>query len=242
MPASAPLRRRIRPFESTRVVATALAGWLAVAHAAGTPGSAHAEESPTRRLRFEVFLDERPIGEQVFELAGAADDLSVDTRARFELTLLGIKALDYVHRNRERWRAGCLDSIESETTQNGKPYRVRGRSGEDGFAVEGEKGRALLDGCIGTFSYWDKRALLARRRLLNSQTGEHLPVEIRAVGGDRLRIGARDVEVDRYEIRGKDLEIDLAYAREGGEWVALDSPLFMGRTLRYRRDARDLDR
>lgn len=217
----------------------ALATLVATLVSTLVPNVAPALDAP-RELNFDVFLDERPIGYHRFALVPTADGLEVAIRAEFELRILRIKALDYDHENRERWRAGCLESIESRTEQNGKPYRVAGRVGPDGFAIESEEGRVRLTGCVGSFSYWDRRALLGRRQLLNSQTGEYVDVETRSLGTGTLEIGGRPIAVDRYEIRGEDLEIRLAYAREGGEWIALDSPLFVGQTLRYRRRAADL--
>lgn len=46
--------------------------------------------------------------------------------------------------------------------------------------------------------------------------------------------------MERYSIKGKALDITLAYDAGSGEWVALDSRLEGGRTLRYRRDPADL--
>lgn len=200
-----------------------------------------ASPASVRRLGFDVYLDDRRIGYQQFDLTPLPDGLAVETRARFELTLLRIKALDYDHRNRERWQRGCLQSIDSATRQNGKLYRVAGVAGRDGFAVEGSEGRSTLEDCVRSFAYWDRSALLGRSRLLNSQTGEYVPVRTRALGSGTLRLGEREIPVERYLIEGEKLEIRLAYASDGGEWLALDSPLFAGRTLRYRRRASELD-
>lgn len=234
-----PRRHRRR---SPTLAALLLAGCLAPPVALERPARADAAPpvAATRSLAFDVFLDDRPIGYQRFDLTPLPDGLDVETRARFELTLLRIKALDYDHRNRERWQRGCLQSIDSDTRQNGKTYRVSGMADRGGFAVEGSEGRMTLDDCVGTFAYWDRSALLGRARLLNSQTGEYVPVRTRALGSGTLRLGERDVAVDRYLIEGDDLEIRLAYASGSGEWLALDSPLIAGRTLRYRRRADDL--
>ncbi len=210
--------------------------------------AAPASLASTRQLNFDVFLDERPIGYQRFDLRQDLDGLRVETRAEFELTLLRIKAIAYDHRNVEQWRDGCLESIASQTESNGKPYHVTGRvtarvtgsSSSNGFAVTSNEGSQQLTDCVGTFSYWDKRQLLGRSKLLNSQTGEYLPVESKALGPGMLTLGDRELAVDRYLLEGKDLEITLAYSLATGEWVALDSPLFGGFTLRYRRHTADL--
>ena len=207
-----------------------------------------ASRAESRQLNFDVFLDERPIGYQRFELRQDSDGLRVETRAEFELTLLLIKAIAYDHHNVEVWRDGCLQTIASQTESNGKPYRVKGHvtehvigsPGSTGFAVTSKEGSQRLTDCVGTFSYWDKRQLLGRSQLLNSQTGEYVEVESQPLGPGTLRLGDRELAVERFVLKGKDLEITLAYSLASGEWVALDSPLFGGFTLRYRRHAADL--
>jgi hypothetical protein len=190
-----------------------------------------------RTLAFDVFLDDRRIGEQQFTLLPTPEGLRVETRARFEVKVLRITAFAYEHSNVEQWRAGCLQSIESVTNSNGTPYRVSGRLQEGGLKLEGANGGQFLTGCIGTFSYWDKQQLTRRARLLNSQTGEYVEVAVRPLGESRLRVGDRDVAVERYVLQGDGLELTVSYASDGGEWLALDSRLEGGRTLRYRRAA-----
>ena len=118
---------------------------------------------------------------------------------------------------------------------------MSGRTDAGRFTVEGEAGRQRLAACVGTFSYWDKELLLGRKQLLNSQTGELVDVSTKPLGPGSLRLGDRDLAVDRYRIEGKDLDITLAYTRDGNEWVTLDSPLFAGRALRYRRRVTDFE-
>ena len=190
-----------------------------------------------RTLDFDVFLDERRIGEQRFVLVQTPEGLRVETRARFEVKLLRITAFAYDHRNVEEWRAGCLASIESATDSNGTPYRVSGRQQKEGFRLDAANGGQWLPRCVGTFSYWDKQQLVGRERLLNSQTGEYVAVSVQALPDARLQVGDREVTVERYALRGAGLELTVSYASDDGEWLALDSRLEGGRTLRYRRAA-----
>ena len=204
------------------------------------PTSAPSPAAAPRTLNFDVFLDDRAIGYQRFALSTVADGLRIETRAEFAVKILRITAFSYDHANTETWRGGCLQSIESRTDSNGKQYSVRGQARAGAFVVATKEGERRLDGCVATFAYWDKRKLLPRERLLNSQTGEYLAVEIDALGRQDVRIGTRAVSVDRYAIRGKGLDITLGYAAGTGEWVTLDSRLESGRTLQYRRKAAEL--
>lgn len=192
------------------------------------------------KLTFDVFLDDRAIGYQRFELTPAGDGTRIETQAEFEVKLLLITAFAYDHRNTELWRGGCLQAIDSRTDSNGKKYTVSGRAQGAAFVVATNAGERRLGDCVASFAYWDRNVLLQRQRLLNSQTGEYVPVRIDALGLDRVRIGQRDVAVERYALRGQGLDITLAYAVDGGDWVALDSKLEGGRTLRYRRSPSEL--
>jgi hypothetical protein len=193
-----------------------------------------------RTLNFDVFLDDRAIGYQRFALTPAGDGTRIETQAEFEVKLLLITAFAYDHHNSELWQGGCLQSIDSRTDSNGKKHTVSGRARDTGFVVATNEGERGLGDCVASFAYWDKDILLQRQRLLNSQTGEYMPVRIDALGPDRVRIGGRDVDVERYAIKGQGLDILLAYTMDGGDWVALDSRLDGGRTLRYRRSPGEL--
>jgi len=193
-----------------------------------------------RKLNFDVFLDDRAIGYQRFELTPAGDGTRIETQAEFAVKLLLITAFAYDHRNTELWRGGCLQAIDSRTDSNGKKYTLSGRARGTAFVVATNEGERTLGDCVASFAYWDKDVLLQRQRLLNSQTGEYMPVRIESLGPDRVRIGQRDVAVERYALRGQGLDITLAYTVGGGDWVALDSRLDGGRTLRYRRSPGEL--
>lgn len=208
-----------------------------LALAALVSASAVARVESDRDLRFDVFLDERPIGTQRFTLQELPGGLRVETRAELALELLRVRVFAYDHENVEQWRGGCLESIQSRTNSNGTPYRVTGSALPDGFRVESQAGEQRLDDCVGTFSYWDKDQLLQRARLLNAQTGEYVPVRVRALGTGRLALAGGDVAVERYALEGDGLSITLAYAIGSGEWVGLDSRVAGGRTLKYRRSA-----
>jgi len=181
--------------------------------------------------RFRVFLDETEIGYHHFQLAETGSVMRVTSKAEFDVTFLKIPVFTYRHENTENWNSGCLQSITSVTNENGTPYRVEGNAGENGFRLESTAGEAVLPDCISTFAYWD-RSFLQHGKLLNSQTGEYLPVEVDYLGEHTLDTGGSVTAVHRYRLDADDLEIELWYSQEG-LWLALQSSVDSGRLLRY---------
>ena len=234
---------------SVAAVLLASAGWpgLAASASASSPippsVSAPVVSTPTptatgadtRLLDFDVFLGDREIGWQRFTLSRDGAATRVETQARFAVKLLGVTAFEYDHRNVELWRDGCLQAIESRTNSNGTEYRVAGRAQGDAFVVDARAGERRLSDCVGSFAYWDMRKLLGRDRLLNPQTGEYVDVDVTPLGAGSVMLGERRVEVARYALRGRDLDITVAYERQSGEWVALETKLRGDRVLRYQR-------
>jgi len=202
-------------------------------------GAAQGDASAMRQWNFRVFLDGREIGYHHFQLDQSGQAMRLETRAQFAVKFLLLTVHAYEHHNVEQWRDGCLERIESRTDSNGEQHRVSGVARDDGLLVSTPAGRQRLDGCVASFAYWDRR-FLERQRLLNSQTGEYLPVRLESLGAGSLVLGERAIAVQRYSLTAQDLDIELAYAADGGEWLALDSRLETGHLLQYRRDLADL--
>jgi hypothetical protein len=205
----------------------------------GTATAEHPDSRPPTQWNFDVYLDDREIGFHRFQLSDTGDGLRLDSRAEFAVKLLLVTVFSYDHRNTEIWRDGCLQGIEARTDSNGRQYRVSGVERAGRLLLSTDSGERSLDGCIGTFAYWD-RQLMNRAQLLNAQTGELLPVRLEPLGAGSVTIGGRPLAVQRYALAATGMDIELAYAAEGGDWVALDSRLEGGKFLRYRRSAADL--
>lgn len=179
---------------------------------------AGAANAATREWRFDVSLDGRPIGEHHYVLRELADSRELTSEARFRVRILFFDAYRYDHRAQERWRGDCIERIDARTDANGKKT-----------VVESD---LSLDDCVQTFAYWNPDILEARR-LLNPQTGEYVPVEVRALGTEVLA----GQTVERFKLIGggqTPLDIDLWYTA-AREWIALESRTPEGRRLRYSR-------
>jgi hypothetical protein len=186
------------------------------------------------QLRFQVYLDERPIGEHSFRIADSGDTTRVTSRASFDVDFLFVNAYRYRHTSNETFRDGCLTTIDASTNDNGKRFEVSGEAVGDAFRIQATDGEERAAGCVKTFAYWDK-AFLGDRRLLNPQTGDLEPVRVQPKGRDTIAVdGGGEVAADRYALRTEELTIDLWYNDELG-WVGLESDTGKGKRIIYRR-------
>ncbi|MGF1526533.1 MAG: DUF6134 family protein [Candidatus Competibacterales bacterium] len=193
----------------------------------------------TETVEFQVFLDDKTVGDHVFTLEPRGDELQVTSRAQFDVKLLGFTVYRYRHSAQERWRGDCLTHLQAETSANGDVTSVEGAYNSQGFAVltraEDAAERRRLGACVRSFAYWDLARLRRAERLLNPQTGEWWAVRVEALDGfsSPERLAAAREEV-RYRLTTPNGEIYLGYDSQG-RWLSLETQLDNGRTLRYQR-------
>lgn len=199
------------------------------------PGAASAIRESTEDLIFMVTLDDKEIGVHRFSVDRSQERDLVEIRADFDVTFLAIPVYSYDHRNREVWRGGCLESIASQTDDNGDEFRVDGEDRGDRFVVSTQNDTIELDAdCVMSFAYWN-RDFLSQGRLLNAQTGDYLPITVEELGSEQLRLGDASVQARGYRLLNRDEEIDISvwYQADSGRWLSLESKLGGERTLRY---------
>lgn len=205
------------------------AGWLITPVLLALSSLASANEV----LRFQVFLDDKPIGEHSFRISETGTLTRVSSRAAFDVDFLFVNAYRYRHDSREVFRDGCLQEIRATTDDNGKKYRVEGEATGKQFQIERGDGKEKAEGCLMTFAYWDPD-FLKQKLLLNAQTGKLEPVRVRPKGSDRVEVGGSEVNATRYALSADALSMDLWYNDDLG-WVGLSSDTGKGRRLIYRR-------
>jgi hypothetical protein len=184
----------------------------------------------SREWNFRVLLDGKEVGWHRYVVRGDGEATEVESRAQFDVRFLLLNAYRYRHEARERWRGSCLDELESRTDSNGDIDEVAAATSGDALVVDGPSGDARHAGCVMSFAYWDPR-ILGASQLLNSQTGELMPVRVAHRGTEVVDVAGRSVPAARHRLSAPGLQIDLWYA--DGRWIALEAPAPGGRVLRY---------
>lgn len=183
----------------------------------------------TREWQFQMFLDDRQVGEHRVVVQRDQEETRVLSEAKAEVRILAIPFFRYHHRSEEEWRQGCMSAIRARTEKNGDTRTVNGSRQADQMRLDTPEGVLELGGCVRSFAYWDLDLLRGAEALLNSETGQLHEVDLQALGTSALPLGGDQAE--RYRLRSGELDIHLWY-REG-QWVGLESTLREGGTLRY---------
>lgn len=188
--------------------------------------------SETLEWRFKVFLDEKEIGYHNFEVEVSEQSKIMRTEAAFDVKVLFFNAFRYRHETTEEWEGDRLVRIVSTTDNNGDSFRVDGRLEGDHFLVSTLSDEFKLPERVMSFAYWKPR-FLGESQLLNAQTGEYEQVSVSRRGVESLVLQGRVVPANRFDVVAKGKTISVWYAAEDERWLALETPVKGGRSLRY---------
>lgn len=213
----------------------ALLGLVPVAALANNMANNLANNMANSTWDFRVFLEDKEIGTHRFELLDkGGGERQLVSKARMAVKLLFVTAYTYDHRDVEHWNGDCLSKLTSNTDDNGDKYQVDVQRQGAATIVKTLNGSRTLGDCVLTFAYWNP-AMLKQTRLLNSQDGEHVEVQITDAGSDPIVVRGVETPARRYELRSKNkkLSIDLWYS-PSDEWLALESRTEGGDKLIYK--------
>lgn len=180
---------------------------------------------------FRVSLDGKDVGSQHFQLQDNNGKIRMETEANLTVKVLFLTVYRYWHQNVETWENGCLNSIETRTKVNGKSMAVKGQRHKDYFAVTEPGDEVRLPACVMSFAYWSPR-FLQEERLLNSQTGEYVEVDVSGPVDVEISVRGEMQPARRYQLKAGDIDLQLWYSPDD-RWLALESTVGGGRVLSY---------
>jgi hypothetical protein len=166
-------------------------------------------------LKFEVALADKPIGEHSLTFSRSADG-SLETLIAIDLAVeFGpFTVFDYTHRNVSLWQDGVLQRMRSQTDDNGDRHDVAiDRVGDQLRIVTNDVPVFTAPRNMLPTTYW-MVSTVDQDRLINSQTGEMLEVDIQEVGRETVPGPDGPIEATRYRMVG-DLEVELWYDDSG---------------------------
>ena len=202
-----------------------------LAAALAVPGAALARAPSIGRLRFKIFRNGTPIGEQEMTFSGGTGAMMVTTDVAMAVKLGPVPVFRYTHDAREQWRAGRFEQIETTTTSNGKREQVVARRAGGTLQIETLTGATTASSQAAPMTHWNSDVFAGP--LFNPQTGALLKVV--TTRGDAQAVPGGGRAASRWIVRGA-AEIEDWYDQDG-VWTALRGRLKDGSILEYWRDA-----
>ena len=175
--------------------------------------------------KFDALLNDKIIGQHTF----IYEDEKTTSNANFKFEYLFMDFI-YQHKSTETWQGDCLKTILSKTDDDGDLYEVSGHIGTDQFLVTTNNKTTELPSCVMTFAYGNPK-ILDQKKLMNSQNGEYLDVDIQFLRQENQMVKGKDILTNLWQIEAKGAEEDLLvhlWYDENMNWVGLKSPTPIG--------------
>ena len=181
-----------------------------------------------KEWNFDAVLNDKVIGQHTF----IYENEKTISNANFKFEYLFMDFI-YQHKSTETWQEGCLKTISSKTDDDGDLYEVSGHIGTDRFLVTTNNKTTELPSCVMTFAYGNPK-ILEQKKLMNSQSGEYLDVDIQFIREENHIVKGEDILTDLWRIEANiddgDLLIHLWYDKNMN-WVSLKSQTPIGDML-----------
>ena len=174
---------------------------------------------------FDAVLNDKVIGQHTF-IYGDEKTVS-DANFKFEYLFMDFI---YQHKSTETWQGNCLKTISSKTDDDGDMYDVSGYMEANQFMVTTNNKTSELPLCIMTFAYGNPK-ILDQKKLMNSQNGEYLNVDIQFLREENHMVKGKDILTDLWQIEAKgddgELLVHIWYDKNMN-WVSLKSQTPIG--------------
>lgn len=191
---------------------------LLIAAALGVLGAATSAHSApaSGRVEFELVRNGNVEGRHIVEVAETASGLSVQSRVNMQVRAGPITLYRYEHACREAWSGAALQSLSCSTRKQGRSTNVSARRNAEAIVVSGAEGEArFAPGALPT-SWWTMPPE-STRTMINTETGEPMPVQVTHLGRETIDAGGNRVTAQRVRVQGT-LTVDLWYD-DAGRWI-----------------------
>jgi hypothetical protein len=184
-------------------------------------------------LVFEIIRKGEPIGRHGVRFLGDGDALEVVSEIDVTVRLAFITVFSFEQEARDRWQGRTLIGSTVTTDENGQRTRMslEAKAGR----LRGEGARGALDLPLGLFTdlSWWNRSIVEQDALIDAQTGEVAPVDLRTGRAGSVEIAGQPVAAQGFELastkgRGGTIWYDM-----DGNWIAATMHT-RGETLEYR--------
>ena len=170
-------------------------------------------------IDFTVLRQGKPFGTHTLTFDRDDDGrLTVTTDVDLKVKFGPITAFRYRLDSVEEWVNGQLSALNGTSNSDGRKGKVKATSEADQLKVESTKFTGILPATIIPSSHWN-RAQVYQDRMLSTETGEILDIEVETIGEDTVKVNGEEIDAMHYRLKS-DLTVDLWYDNQS-RWVKL---------------------
>jgi Family of unknown function (DUF6134) len=190
---------RAQPWErlANRLSVAAIVGVLAGVSTV-TPTAAQTSAQLSYRVTHSVFGD---IGTYTNTLEPNRDGVTVQTRAHFEVKMLGIRMYREDAERTERWQANRLVSFHGITDKGNGPAVVNGEAHGNNFVITSPQGTVTAPASVHPANPWSAN-FLRSDTMMRPDTGKIERVRVSGGQEAAVSIGGTSISARRYEVDG----------------------------------------
>jgi hypothetical protein len=189
---------------------------------------AYASSTPPVRANYVILIDGRDSGRHSVTVATDGGRCVATIVSKADIRFLAIPLFVYEHVSREDWEGDSLVGFESRTEDNGRSFRVEGRSTSSGFRVDVGGRLAMLPQDVAPATYWN-RSILERPHVLDPEDGRLF----------RHQVGSKRITaLDWMAGSSEATEVDVTSFTSGVVWYGT-SGRFLG--CRFRKDGHAIE-
>jgi len=214
---------------------------LAVATAGLILTTACASVQAQERASYTFYRNGAAVGRHVVQSSAPGPRHTVDVSTHVAVQIANrITLFRYSHQSHETWEGERLVALDSRTDDDGRQHRVLASSGAAGLVVRAtipEVENASTSDRMMSFSAmtterlveqvvpgnvlpssWSHFKIVQQTRLLNSQTGNVMPISVQQLGTDVVQTGIGQIPATRYRLSGMVAPLDIWYDNRG-RWL-----------------------
>jgi len=179
-------------------------------------------------LEYELFRNNKSIGNHKFNFKRKGDELSITSEVSFKISKLGVDLYSYFAKSEENYNKGAFKSFYSKTNQNKKNryVNIEFDNSNNHLIIDGSsyKGKADKNFIVGT--WWNHEIVKAKAQI-SGISGRIIEQTVTFIGKEDVQIGDKTYKTLRFNFKSSDqtlpdskkLNTDIWYEEDTYLWV-----------------------
>ena len=179
-----------------------------------------------KRIEFDIFRNNKHIGQHVFSFTKNDKQLKVESEINFQIKKLGVVLYKYNVKGTEYFENGKLVKFNSKTNQNGKEKYVNLNLENEELVIDGSsfKGKVSTDYLLGT---WWNHSLVKAPAQISAVSGRIIEQNVSFLGKEKVETDLKTFNALHFNFSSSDpklkkdkkLNTDVWYDEETLYWV-----------------------